>query len=339
MKTYEPFHIKDLELKNRIVMPPMCMYSAPSSRVAPFHHLHYGARALGGAGLIIIEATAVLPEGRLSDNCLGLWDDEQIAGMAELTRHIHSLGAKIGVQLNHAGRKCGAAAETIYAPSAVNYSDDGKYKDPVEMNPDEIARVTQAFAAAAGRALRAGFDVVEIHGAHGYLINQFLSPLSNRRRDGYGVNFEGRSRFLQEIARAVRTRWPEEKPLFLRISAEDYVEGGMTTGQMVRIVDRVTKEVDVVHVSSGGVTPVAPPVHPGYQIPFAEQIKRECEVPTIAVGLITSLDMIEEALCNQRADLVALGRELLRNPFFPLNEARKRGIELPWPEQYRRAFS
>lgn len=338
MKVYKPFHIKDLELKNRIVMPPMCMYSAHSSRVAPFHHLHYGARALGGVGLIIVEATAVLPEGRISDNCLGLWEDRQIAGMAELTRHIHSLGAKIGVQLNHAGRKCGAAAETIYAPSAVNYSNDGKYQEPVEMDLDEIARVTEAFAAAAGRALQAGFDVVELHGAHGYLINQFLSPLSNQRRDGYGVNFEGRSRFLQEVARAVRTRWPEEKPLFLRISAEDYVEGGMTTGQMVRIVDRVTKEVDVFHVSSGGVTPVPPPVYPGYQIPFAEQIKRECGVPTIAVGLITSLDMIEEALCNQRADLVALGRELLRNPFFPLNEARKRGIDLPWPEQYKRAF-
>ena len=338
MKTYEPFCIKDLELKNRIVMPPMCMYSAPSSRVTPFHHFHYGARALGGAGLIIVEATAVLPEGRLSDNCLGLWEDEHISGMAELVRHIHELGAKIGVQINHGGRKCGAAVETLYAPSALNYSDDGKYPDPVEMNLEEIARVTEAFASAAERALQAGFDVVEIHGAHGYLINQFLSPLSNHRQDSYGVTIEGRSRFLQEVAKAVRTRWPKEKPLFLRVSAEDYVQGGMTSAQMVHIVDRVTEEVDVVHVSSGGVVLAPPPVYPGYQIPFAEEIKRGCDIPTIAVGLITTLEMIEEILCNQRADLVATGRELLRNPFFPLIEARKRGIELPWPEQYRRAF-
>ncbi len=338
MKAYEPFRIKDLELKNRFVMPPMCMYSAPSSIATPFHHLHYGARALGGTGLVIVEATGVLPEGRISDNCLGLWEDGQIAPMAELVRHVHSFGSKIGIQINHAGRKCGASVDAIYAPSAVNYSDDGKYKDPVEMDLGEIARVTEAFAAAAGRALEAGFDVLEIHGAHGYLVNQFLSPLSNLRRDGYGVTFEGRSRFLQEVARAVRARWPEEKPLFLRVSAEDYVEGGMTPSQMVRIIDRVTKEVDVIHVSSGGVTPVPPPVHPGYQIPFAEQIKKECGVPTVAVGLITTLEMVEETLCNKRSDLVSLGRELLRNPFFPLIEARKRGVELPWPEQYRRAF-
>lgn len=339
MKTYEPFKIKDLELKNRIVMPPMCMYSAPESIPTDFHFLHYGARALGGAGLVILEATAILPEGRLSNDCLGLWSDDQIAPLARLTGHIHSLGAKIGVQLNHAGRKCAADAENIYAPSGINYSSDGKYKDPLEMTPDNIAFVTEAFAAAAGRALYAGFDVVEIHGAHGYLVNQFLSPLSNKRHDGYGVTFEGRSRFLQEVGRAVRTRWPFEKPLFLRVSAEDYVEGGMTLDQMVRIIDRVTKEIDVVHVSSGGLTSVSPPVFPGYQIPFAETIKRECGVPTIAVGLITTLEMIEETLCNNRADLVALGRELLRNPFFPLIEARKRGVELPWPEQYKRAFS
>ncbi|MGI6792465.1 NADPH dehydrogenase NamA [Aminivibrio sp.] len=339
MKAYEPFRIKELELKNRIVMPPMCMYSAPGSVPTDFHFLHYGARALGGAGLIIVEATGVVPEGRISDNCLGLWSDDQIGPLSRLVAHVHSLGAKIGIQLNHAGRKCGAAAEKIFAPSAINYSNDGKYQDPVEMTHDDIAFVTEAFASAAGRALKAGFDVVEIHGAHGYLINQFLSPLSNQRHDGYGVNFEGRSRFLQEVARAVRTAWPSEKPLFLRVSAEDYAEGGMTPSQMARIIDRVIQDVDVVHVSSGGVTPVPPPVFPGYQIPFAEMIKTACDVPTIAVGLITTLEMAEETICNNRADLVALGRELLRNPFFPLIEARKRGIELPWPEQYKRAFS
>ena len=263
MKTYEPFRIKDLELKNRIVMPPMCMYSAPDSAPADFHFLHYGARALGGAGLIIVEATGVVPEGRISDNCLGLWSDDQIAPLARLADHVHSLGAKIGIQLNHAGRKCGAAVGKIYGPSALNYSDDGKYPDPVEMSREDIGFVAGAFASAAGRALKAGFDVVEIHGAHGYLVNQFLSPLSNKRHDGYGVNFEGRSRFLQDVVQAVRTEWPEEKPLFLRVSAEDYAEGGMTPTEMARIIDRVTRDVDVVHVSSGGVTPVPPPVFPG----------------------------------------------------------------------------
>ena len=338
MKTFEPFKIKDLELKNRIVMPPMCMYSAPDSIPTGFHLQHYGARALGGAGLIIVEATGVLPEGRISDNCLGLWSDDQIAPMARLVEHVQSLGAKIGIQLNHAGRKCGARAEKLYAPSALNYSGDGTYPDPAEMTDEDIARVTEAFRAAAERARAAGFDVLEVHGAHGYLVNQFLSPLSNHRRDGYGAIFEGRARFLQEVIQAVRTEWTKEKPLFLRVSAEDYVEGGMSPADMVHIVNRVTTMVDVVHVSSGGVTPVPPPVYPGYQIPFAEKIKRECDVPTIAVGLISTLDMVEETLRNQRADLVALGRELLRNPFFPLLEGWKRGVALPWPEQYERAF-
>ncbi|MGI6783522.1 MAG: NADPH dehydrogenase NamA [Aminivibrio sp.] len=338
MKTYEPFKIKDLELKNRIVMPPMCMYSAPDSKPGDFHLQHYGARALGGAGLIIVEATGVLPEGRISDNCLGLWSDEQVAPMARLVDHVRGLGAKIGIQLNHAGRKCGAKAEKLYAPSAVNYSSDGTYPDPAEMTDEDIARVTEAFRTAAGRARAAGFDVLEVHGAHGYLVDQFLSPLSNLRRDGYGAIFEGRARFLQEVLQAVRTEWPAEKPLFLRVSAEDYVSGGMTPADMVHIINRVTSMADVIHVSSGGVTPVPPPVYPGYQIPFAETIKRECSVPTIAVGLISSLDMVEETLHNNRADLVALGRELLRNPFFPLLEAWKRRVALPWPEQYERAF-
>jgi len=338
VKTFEPFKIKDLELKNRIVMPPMCMYSAPNSTVGDFHLQHYGARALGGAGLIIAEATGVLPEGRISDNCLGLWSDDQVPPMARLVDHVHSLGAKIGIQLNHAGRKCGARAEKLYAPSAVNYSSDGTYPDPVEMTADDIARVTDAFGSAAGRALAAGFDVIEVHGAHGYLVNQFLSPLSNIRRDGYGAIFEGRARFLQEVLQAVRERWPQQKPLFLRVSAEDYAPGGMTPPDMVHIINRVTYMADVIHVSSGGVTPVPPPVYPGYQIPFAEKIREECSVPTIAVGLISTLDMAEETLQNNRADLVAMGRELLRNPFFPLLEGWKRGVPLPWPKQYERAF-
>lgn len=338
MKTYEPFKVKNMELKNRIVMPPMCMYSAPDSIPGYFHLQHYGARALGGAGLIIVEATGVLPEGRISDNCLGLWSDDQTAPMARLVEHVHSLSAKIGIQLNHAGRKCGARAEKLYAPSALNYSSDGAYPDPAEMTEEDIARVTEAFRTAAGRARAAGFDVLEIHGAHGYLINQFLSPLSNQRRDGYGATPEGRTRFLREVLQAVKSEWPEDKPLFLRVSAEDYVEGGMTPADMVNIVSQIGGLVDVVHVSSGGVTPFPPPVYPGYQISFAEKIKKECAVSTIAVGLISTLDMVEETLRNNRADLVALGRELLRNPFFPLLEGWKKGAALPWPEQYERAF-
>ena len=337
VKTYEPFRIKDLELKNRIVMPPMCMYSAPNSVVTPFHLTHYGTRALGGVGLILVEATGVLPEGRLTDGCRAVVG-RPVPGMADLVKHVHDLGAGSGsAQPRRAQVRRHRGADL--RPSAINYGGNGAYRDPVEMDRDEIARVTEAFASAAGRALEAGFDVVEIHGAHGYLVNQFLSPLSNKRLDGYGVDFEGRSRFLQEVVRAVRTRWPEEKPLFLRVSAEDYVEGGMTTSQLIRIIDPVLKDIDVAHVSSGGVTPVPPPVYPGYQVPYSERVRKECGIPTIAVGLVTTLDMIEEILCNQRADLVALGRELLRYPFFPLNEARKRGIALPCPEQYRRAFS
>ncbi|HCL78601.1 MAG TPA: NADPH dehydrogenase NamA [Synergistaceae bacterium] len=338
MKAYESFRIKDLELKNRLVMPPMCMYCAPRSRPTDFHRAHYGARALGGVGLVIMEATAVLPEGRISDNCLGLWSDDQVTPLADLVGHIHALGARAGIQIGHAGRKCGAAEETLYAPSALDYSDDGRYRTPKAMTQGDIDRTVAAFAAAAGRALAAGFDVVEVHGAHGYLVNQFLSPLSNHRTDGYGGTMEGRSRFLREVLAAVRTEWPKEKPLFLRVSAEDYADGGMTSEQMVAILRGVTDWVDVVHVSSGGVTPVLPPVFPGYQAAFSETIRRGVKLPTVAVGLITTMEMVEEILGNGRADLVALGRELLRNPFFPLTEARRLGIELPWPEQYRRAF-
>ena len=290
-------------------------------------------------GLIIVEATGILPEGRISDYCLGLWKDEQIPAFTRLVDQVHRFGAKIGIQLNHAGRKCVASVEKIYAPSAIKFGPDGTYRNPVEMDLEDIASVTHAFAAAAGRALEAGFDVVELHGAHGYLINQFLSPLSNHRKDTYGIDIEGRSRLLQEVVRAVRTRWPSEKPLFLRVSAHDYVPGGMTTDQLVQIIEMIKAEVDVIHVSSGGLTPVMPDSFPGYQIPFAEIIRKSCAIPTIAVGLITTIEMIEETLGNNRADLVALGRELLRNPFFPLLEARKHGIDLPWPKPYERAFS
>ena len=339
MRAYEPFSIKDLELKNRIVMPPMCMYSAPDSVPTDFHYLHYGARAIGGVGLIIVEATGVLPEGRISDNDLGLWRDDQIPPLAKLVKMAHDQGAKIGIQLNHAGRKCGAAAERIYGPSPLNYSDDGRYQDPAEMTEEDIAHVTDAFASAASRALEAGFDVVEIHGAHGYLLSQFLSPLSNVRKDSYGGSPSNRSRLLREVTDGVRSRWPENKPLFLRVSASDYSDGGVTPEGMAVMLKESLDGLDVVHVSSGGVTPVPPPVYPGYQISFAELIKKECFVPTIAVGLISTIEMVEEILGNQRADLVALGRELLRNPFFPLMEARRMGVELPWPEQYKRAFS
>ena len=339
MKAYEPFSIRDLELKNRIVMPPMCMYSAPDSVPTDFHLVHYGARALGGVGLIIVEATGVLPEGRISDNDLGLWEDSQIGPLAKIVDEVHARGAKIALQLNHAGRKCGARAEKIYGPSPLNYSGDGRYQDPVEMSAGDIRFVADAFASAAGRALKAGFDAVEVHGAHGYLLSQFLSPLSNVRKDSYGGSPSNRSRFLREVVDAVRSRWPEEKPLFLRVSASDYSDGGVTPEGMAEMLKDSLEGVDVVHVSSGGVTPLPPPVYPGYQISFAELIKKECSVPTIAVGLITTIEMVEEVLGNKRADLVALGRELLRNPFFPLMEARRMGVEFPWPEQYKRAFS
>lgn len=335
--TFSNYKIKNMKLKNRIVMPPMCMYSTDNSgMVRDFHKIHYGARAIGGVGLILLEATAVESRGRISSNDLGIWSDEHILGLKDIVNNVKSYGAAVGIQLAHAGRKCGADNEEIIAPSPVPFSSE--FKNPVEMNKKDIDIVIDAFREGARRANDAGFDVIEIHAAHGYLIHQFLSPLSNLRNDEYGGDTKKRTRFLKEILNEVKKVWPDEKPIFIRVSASDYTEGGIDIDEMVNIINEIKDLVDVVHVSSGGLVLAKMNVFPGYQVKFSEIIKEKCKIPTIAVGLIKDLDHVEEILWNNRADLVALGRELLREPFWVLNNAYKSQEEIKYPEQYIRGF-
>lgn len=316
----------------------MCMYSSDDQgMVQDFHRLHYGARALGGVGLIILEATAVVPNGRISSRDLGIWDDSHIEGLKSIVDNVKPHGAQIGIQLAHAGRKCESDDEYIVAPSPIPYSDD--YRWPKKLSKEDIDEIVNQFKAAAERAEKAGFDLIEIHGAHGYLISEFLSPLSNKREDEYGGSRENRTRFLKEILAAIKIVWPEEKPISLRVSADDYVKNGMDKEEMAKIIDLVKDDVDVIHVSSGGVVSANIDAYPGYQVKHSQYIKEKCNVSTIAVGLITEYSHIEEIIGNNRADLVALGRELLRDPFFPLHMAYENNLELDFPIQYGiRAF-
>lgn len=337
MKTFEKYSIHGLELRNRIVMPPMCMYSSDhTGAVKEFHKMHYGARAIGGAGLIIQEATAVEPRGRISDRDLGLWSDDHIPGMKALVQIVKGYGARAGIQLAHAGRKSESASDTPVAPSAIAFSED--YRTPREMTVHEIRDVVQAFRDAARRALMAGYDLLEIHAAHGYLIHEFLSPLTNKREDMYGGSLVNRTRFLREVLIAVREVWPENKPMIIRVSATDYLPGGIDGDEIVRIVDQVKDLIHMVHVSTGAIAPAQMNLYPGYQVQYAERIRRECGIPTIAVGLIKDLDQVEEILQNGRADLVALGREILRNPNWVLNNMNSQGIDARYPDQYFRAY-
>jgi NADPH2 dehydrogenase len=337
MKTFEKYSIHGLELRNRIVMPPMCMYSSDhTGAVKEFHKMHYGARAIGGAGLIIQEATAVEPRGRISDRDLGLWSDDHIPGMKALVQIVKGSGARAGIQLAHAGRKSESASDTPVAPSAIAFSED--YRTPREMTVHEIRDVVQAFRDAARRALMAGYDLLEIHAAHGYLIHEFLSPLTNKREDMYGGSLVNRTRFLREVLMEVREVWPENKPLIIRVSATDYLPGGIDGDEIVRIVDQIKDLIHMVHVSTGAIAPANMNLYPGYQVQYAEKIRRECEIPTIAVGLIQNIDQVEEILQNGRADLVALGREILRNPNWVLNNMHSGKIETRYPDQYFRAY-
>ncbi|OUM85474.1 MAG: NADPH dehydrogenase [Bacillus thermozeamaize] len=336
---FQPYQIKDLTLRNRLVMSPMCMYSADEEgRVQDWHLVHYPARAVGGVGLVMLEATAVEPRGRISDQDLGIWSEDHLPGLERLVQLIHQHGAKAGIQLAHSGRKGRLKRDKIVAPSAIAF--DASYDVPEALTLEGIAQVVNAFREGARRALEVGMDVVEIHAAHGYLLNQFLSPLSNHREDAYGGSFEGRVRLLREVIRAVREVWPEKKPLFLRVSCEEYAEGGLHIEDHVQIA-RIAKEegVDLIDCSSGGLLPVLPSnMGPGYQVPYAERIRREAGIATAAVGLITQAEQAEEILLNGRADLVFLGRELLRNPYWPLQAAKKLGVEVDyWPVQYHRA--
>jgi len=337
MLQFTPYQLGKLSIKNRIVMPPMCMYCADSSgKVTDFHHTHYESRAIGGVGLIIVEATGVVANGRISENDLGLWNSQQQNAFVPLVNKIKQHGTRVGIQLAHSGRKHIGMTESPVGPSPIGF--DSKSRVPHELTFDEIQLIIEQFGAATRRADNAGFDTVEIHAAHGYLIHEFLSPLSNHRTDDYGGSYENRLRLLKEILIKARSILSPDKPLLLRISATDYLEGGLQVNDFVNIVNDIKEYIDIVHVSSGGLLNVPMDVFPGYQLHLSETIKKSCHIDTIAVGLITDSMMIEEILGNRRADLVALGRELLRNPYFVLQQAKRFNQDYTYPVSYERGF-
>lgn len=339
---FEPLTLRSVTFKNRVMMSPMGQYSAnPDGTPTDWHYLHYASRAVGGVGLIMIESAAVESRGRNTEGDLGIWDDRHVEPLTRLVARCHAYGAKVGIQLQHMGRKAwstvkGHGPEQPVSASPVPF-DEG-WAVPHALTVEEIDKVVAAFAAAARRAADTGCEVVEIHGAHGYLANQFLSPLTNRREDEYGGSFQGRLRFLHRVIEAVRSAWPERLPLFLRVSASEYAEGGIDLAQMVEVVRTLGERgVDLIDCSSGGVVPTPVPSWPGYQVPFAEKIRAQAGIPTAAVGLVATPEMADEIIRNQRADLVALGRVLLRHPYWPLEAAHALGVDVPWPSQYRRA--
>jgi len=348
---FEPLSLRSVTLPNRIAVSPMCQYSCTDGLLNDWHLVHLGSRAVGGTGLVIVEATAVVPEGRISPQDSGLWSDAHIEPLARIVRFIHEQGAFAGIQLAHAGRKAstlrpwdgdGVAGEAdggwtdVVAPSPVAFADN--YPAPREMTADDIGKLTAAFGAAAERALAAGFDVVEIHAAHGYLLHEFLSPLSNQRTDAYGGELGNRLRLAREVVERVRTVWPDRLPLFMRISASDWTEGGWDVEQSVELVGAVAPlGVDLIDCSSGGnVATARIPVGPGYQTAFAEQIRRATGVPTGTVGMILDPAQADHIIRSGQADMVFLARELLRDPYWPLRAARKLHAATTWPPQYLR---
>ncbi|MGW6945971.1 NADH:flavin oxidoreductase/NADH oxidase [Streptomyces xanthophaeus] len=355
---FAPWTLRTVTVPNRVWMAPMCQYSAePSGADAgvagDWHFAHYAARATGGTGLILQEATAVSPEGRISPYDLGIWNDTQVEALRRITTFLKSQGTVPGIQIGHAGRKAStdrtwkggrpvgpeAHGWRPVAPSEVPFAEG--HPVPHELTVDEIHEITGQFAAAAGRALAAGYEVIEIHGAHGYLIGEFLSPSSNRRTDAYGGSFENRTRFALEVVDAVREVWPQELPLFFRISATDWLEeDGWTADETVRLADLLLEHgVDLLDVSTGGLAPgVTIPLGPGYQVPFAARVKAETALPVAAVGLITEPAQAEKILANGEADAVLLGRELLRDPYWARRAALELGAELRVPEQYHRSW-
>lgn len=335
-KLFSPLTIKGITFKNRIVMAPMCMYSSHNEdgMVENWHRTHYTSRAVGQVGLIILEATAVTPQGRISPQDLGIWNDDHIAGLKELTGLMKDHGASAGIQLAHAGRKATVEGE-ILAPSAIAFNE--KMKTPKEMTKEEVSETVEAFKKGAERAKKAGFEVIEIHAAHGYLINEFLSPLSNKRSDEYGGSAENRYRFLREVIEAVKTVW--DGPLFVRVSAHDYHDEGLTAEDYAEMGKWMKEQgVDLIDVSSGAVVPARINSYPGYQVKFSETIKEGANIQTGAVGLITSGLQAEEILQNGRADLIFIARELLRDPYWPRTAAKELGAAIEPPKQYERAW-
>ena len=355
---FDPFRLRDVLLRNRVAVSPMCQYSCQDGLANDWHLVHLGSRATGGAGLVFAEATAVVPEGRISPQDLGLWSEAHAEPLARVAAFVRAQGAAAGIQLAHAGRKAsttrpwdghapiapgaldpsGRAGWTPVGPSALAF--DAGYTVPHALDEAGIARVIAAFADAARWAREAGFQVIELHAAHGYLLHEFLSPLSNRRDDRWGGSFDHRVRLVEESVAAVRREWPERLPLFLRISATDWVDGGWTVEDSVTLARRVHRlGVDLVDCSSGGNVPTARiPVGPGYQVPFAERVRREAALPTGAVGMITEPLEADAIVREGKADIIFLARALLRDPYWPLHAARQLGAAPPVPPQYQRAF-
>ncbi|MGE5386413.1 MAG: NADH:flavin oxidoreductase/NADH oxidase [Betaproteobacteria bacterium] len=350
---FDPLKLRDIVLPNRIGIPPMCQYSARDGVAADWHFVHYGSRAVGGAGLMILEATAVTPEGRISPGDLGLWNDAQIEPLARIAgfAQAQGQGCVAAVQLAHAGRKASVGLGwqpqrsleekeggwTTLAPSAIAFGDG--YAAPQALSAAGIAGVTAQFVASAKRAAAAGFQAVEIHAAHGYLLHEFLSPLSNHRTDVYGGSFENRTRLVREVVAAVREVWPERLPLLIRLSATDWIEGGWDADQTVELC-RGLRElgVDLIDISTGGLVPTATiPAGPGFQTEFAARVRREAGVFSAAVGLITSPAQADHIVRSGQADIVLLGREVLRDPYWPLGAAKALGQTVAWPPQYLRA--
>jgi 2,4-dienoyl-CoA reductase-like NADH-dependent reductase (Old Yellow Enzyme family) len=343
-----PLELRGLTLPNRIGMSPMCQYSAYNGLANDWHMVHLGSRAAGGCGLIFVEATAVMAQGRITPGDMGLWTDEHIAPLAKIAAFIHSLGSTPAIQLAHAGRKAscdvpwkGGARlhaaeggwETI-APSALPFNENDPY--PQALSSEGIAEIIKAFASAARRALQAGFKIIEIHAAHGYLLHEFLSPLSNNRTDSYGGSLENRMRMLLQIAESLRSLIPDEMPLFVRISASDWVENGWDLEQSIQLAQALKNNgVDLIDVSSGGLVPTAMiPVAKSYQVPFAQAIRHQGHIKTAAVGLITEIEQASDIITNGQADLILLGRELLRDPYWALKAEAKLGDAPRWPTPY-----
>ncbi|GMA08669.1 NADPH dehydrogenase [Tetragenococcus halophilus subsp. flandriensis] len=337
VKLFSPVEFKGVRLKNRIAMSPMCMYSSVNEdgMLTPFHVSHYVSRAVGQVGLVTVEATAVQPEGRISKQDLGIWQDEHISGFKRLNKELHQYGTKTSIQLGHAGRKA-ELDPPIYAPSALAFAE--KSLTPVEMSKEDIQKTISSFKEGARRAREANFDIVEIHAAHGYLINQFLSPLTNQRIDEYGGSKKSRYRLLNETIKAVKKEW--QGPLFVRISANEYHKDGNTKEDFVYFAKQMKAQgVDLVDCSSGAVVPAKVETYPGYQVRYSEKLREKAEIATGAVGLITTGIQAEEIVQNQRADLVFIGRSLLRNPYWAKAAADELGYNIEPPEQYARGWN
>ncbi|BAB72784.1 NADPH dehydrogenase NamA [Anabaena sp. FACHB-709] len=350
---FEPLRIREVTFRNRIALSPMCQYSSTNGFANDWHLVHLGSRAVGGAGLVMTEAAAVEARGRISPQDLGIWSDAHIEALARTVGLIHNFGAVAAIQLAHAGRKASTSKPSkggkfldeshegwrpVVSSSAIAFSKESPV--PEALSIEGIQQVIQAFVQATKRSLQAGFKVIEIHAAHGYLLHQFLSPLVNQRQDDYGGSFENRTRLLREVVEAVREVWPESYPLFVRLSATDWVDKGWDIEQSIAISDKLKSlGVDLIDCSSGGVIPgINIPVKPGYQSQFAERIRKEAHIPTGAVGLITSPEQADQIIRSGVADIVLLGRELLRNPYWPHLAAKELGHEKHWPVQYDRAW-